>query len=175
MLRREDDRDEGDDVVVLVVCGCAVDVGWCWSGRRGQTCHRPCLPVQTFPQLTRHLHKRASAVVTKPSVQGLGQVGRELEWGGALGIMGNPIIQARCRAWALPPAGGLGIGWGLRLPVCSVQPRFLLGSALVCVQTDLFAVHTCVESCPGSPGFKHRGGRGKGDPGSSPELPGSRE
>lgn len=30
----------------------------------------------------------------------------------------------------------------------NTELRFLLGNGLVCVQTDLFAVHTYMESCP---------------------------
>lgn len=50
---------------------------------------------------------------------------------------------------------GLAASWGSKSMVgaqaaClfSTKLRFLLGSALVCVQADLFAVHTYMESCP---------------------------
>lgn len=150
-------------VVVGAVCVLQVDVGWCWSGRRGPTCCWPCVPVQSFPRplvtFLRLFHKPASGVVTKPlpprtkagvaESRGWEQVGREVVWGGGAGSHGKPHSPGQVQRL------GLVASWGSRNRVeaqaaClfSTTPRFLLGSARVCVQKDLFAVHTCMESCP---------------------------
>lgn len=133
MLKRADNRDDGDDVMVLVVCAgrCRVVLVREKKTDLSQALlTSPDLPsvhcnlFQALPQVGFWGCHQAFAPPTKAwggRVQGLGQVGRELVWGGELGVLGNLMPQARCTGRALLPAGGLGAGWGLRLPVCSAQ------------------------------------------------------
>lgn len=106
------DGGGGGDGVCVCVYVCLA--GRCWvvlARRRGQTCHRPCIPVQAFshPLVTflRLFHKQASGVLTEalPSPTKAREVkSRDWEqvrtnpvWGGALKVLRNLITQARCR------------------------------------------------------------------------------
>lgn len=137
MLGKEDNRDVGGDVKMLMVV--VVGVGVCSAGRcrvvlvreqrtdLSQALHTspdlpsaPCNLFKALPQaglspgLCHHLLRLGWLSPGTGSRLGENWCGE-----GALEVMGNLIIQARCRGWALRPAGGLGIGWRPRLPVCS--------------------------------------------------------
>ena len=120
MFRRKENRDSGGDGVCVCVAGkCWVVLG------RGRTDLSQAL--RTSPDLPSS-PRQVSGVLTKPwhsllklgmLSQGLGKGWKSTEWEGALKVPGKLIFQARCRGWALLPAGGLGVGRGLWLPVCS--------------------------------------------------------
>lgn len=115
--------------VVVMVCVDCRQVSGVLGREKRTDLSRALTPAQTFPHalvtFLRLFHKWASGVVTKPlpSPTKAEEVksgdGERTGWKGALEVLGNLTFQARCRGWSLPPAGGLGVGWGLWLPVCS--------------------------------------------------------
>lgn len=69
--------------------------------------------------------------------------------GGSVGSPRKAHVPGQVQRLSLADSWRSGSGAGA-LVAClfSTELRFLLGNAFFCVQTDLFAVHTYMESCP---------------------------
>lgn len=152
------------------MCESQADVKGIGQGKEGRLVTGP----HTHPDLPlcpgnlfKTLSPWASGVVPKPlpsptkAWEAESRTGERTEWEGALASRetSHPGQEQRL---------GLATSWGSRgqgggaLAAClfSTELRFLLGSNLICVQTDLFAVHTCKRAAPWGPDFKRRGRRG---------------
>ena len=140
------------------VCESQADMRGAGQGKEGRLVTGPhtCPDLPLYPcNLFKALPPWASGVVPKPlplptkAWEAESRTGERTGWEGALESQetSHPGQEQRL---------GLATSWGSRgrgggaLATClfSTELRFLLGSNLICVQTDLFAVHTCMESCP---------------------------